>query len=188
MELILINNQKLKIMLSKDDMRDYDISCDSVDYSNTETRRAFWSILDEAKHRTGFDAASARIYIQLYPSKSGGCELYVTKLSSSPTESCPVRPPQGRELAFGFEGIGPLLRVCRRLALIGFSGGASAFRDEMNRACLFLSGVDDTFLDRLSFIGEFGEELDPSDLHAYIDEHGSCICSDNAVELLAELA
>ena len=51
-----------------------------LDYENTETRRAFWSILDEAKHRTGFDAASEKVFVQVYPSKSGGCEMYVTKL------------------------------------------------------------------------------------------------------------
>ena len=61
MELILINEKKLKIMLSPEDMREYEIDPDSVDYDKTETRRAFWSILDEAKHRTGFDAASERV-------------------------------------------------------------------------------------------------------------------------------
>ncbi len=188
MELILINNCKLKIMLSPDDMKEYDLSCDSVDYANTETRRAFWSILDEAKHRTGFDAASDRIYIQLYPSKSGGCELYITKLLSCPSEHSAERSPPERELAFGFDGIDPLLRVCQRLALTGFSGGASAFCDEAKHSWLFLSGVEDEMLDRLAFVGEFGEELDPSDLHAYIDEYGHCIIGCDAVERLAELA
>jgi negative regulator of genetic competence, sporulation and motility len=80
MELILISDSKLKVMLTPDDMASYDITCDTIDYDNTETRRAFWNILDEAKHKTGFDAASDKVFIQVYPSKNGGCELYVTKL------------------------------------------------------------------------------------------------------------
>ena len=43
MELILINEKKLKIMLTPEDMREYEIDCDSVDYARTETRRAFWT-------------------------------------------------------------------------------------------------------------------------------------------------
>lgn len=80
MELILINDTKLKIMLTREDMTRYDLDCENVDYDNTETRRAFWSILDEAKHRTGFDAARDRVFIQLYPSREGGCEMFVTKV------------------------------------------------------------------------------------------------------------
>ncbi len=188
MELILISNSKLKIMLSPDDMREHRLCCDSVDYSNTETRRAFWSILDEAKQRTGFDAASSRVYIQLYPSRSGGCELYVTKLLQKSDECRSERSSGGRELTYRFCGIDPLLRVCRRLSVTGFDGAASAYLDEEQRAWLCLSGVDERELDRLAFIGEFGEECDPSSSHAYIDEHGRCLCPISAVEKLAVLA
>ena len=80
MELILINSNKLKIMLTEADMIQYELDFNTINYDNIETRRAFWNILDEAKHRTGFDAASDRIFIQLYPSKEGGCEMYVTKV------------------------------------------------------------------------------------------------------------
>ncbi|MBQ8208180.1 MAG: adaptor protein MecA [Clostridia bacterium] len=80
MELIVISDSKLKIMLTSEDLREYSLDCSTFDYENTETRRAFWSILDEAKHRTGFDAASEKVFVQVYPSKKGGCEMYVTKL------------------------------------------------------------------------------------------------------------
>lgn len=80
MELIVISDSKLKIMLTSEDLREYSLDCSTLDYENTETRRAFWSILDEAKHRTGFDAASEKVFVQVYPSKKGGCEMYVTKL------------------------------------------------------------------------------------------------------------
>ena len=94
MELIRINENKLKIMLSEGDMKQYALDCASLDYDNTETRRAFWSILDEAKHQTGFDAASQRVFVQLYPSKEGGCEMFVTKLGSPPL---PVEPSESPE-------------------------------------------------------------------------------------------
>ena len=49
MELICISDAKLKIVLTAEDMEHYGIRCDTADYANTETRRAVWAILDEAK-------------------------------------------------------------------------------------------------------------------------------------------
>lgn len=79
MELILIGTDKLKVMLTEEDMKFYAIEFERLDYGNTETRRAIWSILDEAKRQIGFDAARDRIYIQAYKNIAGRlrafCEL-----------------------------------------------------------------------------------------------------------------
>ena len=93
MELILISNTKLKVMLSASDMQKYELDNNSIDYDNTETRKAFWQILDEAKHKTGFDAASDKVFIQVYPSRGGGCEMYVTKLGGARCEDQGAEPP-----------------------------------------------------------------------------------------------
>ena len=82
MELHLIGVNKLKVTLTPDDMSQYALTCDTIDYDNTTTRRAFWDILDKARSRTGFDAASDRVFIQVYPNKSGGGDMYVTKISA----------------------------------------------------------------------------------------------------------
>ena len=67
-------------------MEQYQISCEDIDYDNTSTRRVFWELFDHAKRQTGFDAASAKIYIQVYPDKSGGCLMYITKLENEKIE------------------------------------------------------------------------------------------------------
>jgi negative regulator of genetic competence, sporulation and motility len=78
MELILINDSKLKIMLDEQDMRAYNI-CDEGDCSQFETRKAIRDILDRAREEIGFNTEGAEIFVQLYSSKKGGCELFVTK-------------------------------------------------------------------------------------------------------------
>lgn len=80
MELILISDSKLKITLTSDDMAQYELDCDTMDYDNTDTRRAFREIFDHVKSISGFDTAGDRLFIQLYPSREGGCEMYITKL------------------------------------------------------------------------------------------------------------
>lgn len=78
MEIIPINESKLKIMLDEHDMKELNI-CDEADCANNETRHAIRTILDRAKLQLGFNTEGAEIFVQLYTSKSGGCELFVTK-------------------------------------------------------------------------------------------------------------
>ncbi len=82
MELIPINESKLKIMLDESDMKELNI-CDEADCANNETRHAIRTILDRAKMQIGFNTEGAEIFVQLYTSKSGGCELFVTKSNIS---------------------------------------------------------------------------------------------------------
>ena len=48
MELRVIEDDMLRVMLTRLDMIKYDIDCKSLDYHNTKTRKAVWEILDEA--------------------------------------------------------------------------------------------------------------------------------------------
>ena len=80
MEIIMINENKLKVMLCKEDLSHFELSPEQLDYSNTETKRMFWDVLSRAKHQTGFDTDGQRVLVQLYPSKEGGCEMFVTKI------------------------------------------------------------------------------------------------------------
>ena len=78
MELILISNTKLKIMLDEGDMKKYHIGSES-DTTTGSTGRAIRSLLECAREQIGFNTEGVEIFVQLYASKKGGCELFVTK-------------------------------------------------------------------------------------------------------------
>ena len=193
MELILISDSKLKIMLSPDDMNFYDIDCGSVDYGSTETRRAFWSILDTAKKKAGFDAASDRVYIQMYPSRDGGCEMYVTKLGQKAQKSsCPSAEKKGAQilqLAYVFPSIRALLSVCNTLTKRTVRCESSAYAGEAGECMLFLS-CEQSAKKRncLGFIEEYGAQTDHGISLTFAAEHYRCICPYEAVETLSSLA
>ena len=206
MELILISDNKLKIMLTEEDMFKYEICAESIDYDNTETRRAFWQILDEAKHRTGFDAASERVFIQVYPSRGGGCEMYVTKLGeASPINDGGTRRPlvshggeqakiRGRTVLFIFRSFNALAAVCSRLREMGYSDESAAYcaRDG-DGYFLTLTEHMPTVLSKRTSVGEYSfiEEYGKRRLGvleaAYIKEHCICIEARDAVGVLSEL-
>ncbi len=82
MELIIIDERKLKIMLTPPDMRYYDLCAERMTAANAATRRAFRHIFDDARDRIGFDTTGERLLVQLYTSRGGGCEIFVTKLGA----------------------------------------------------------------------------------------------------------
>ena len=60
-------------------MEQLDITYDSMDYSNIETRRVIWTILDRVRQRTGKDVdPSGNLMIEAAPDSSGGCMLMFT--------------------------------------------------------------------------------------------------------------
>ncbi|MBO7342020.1 MAG: adaptor protein MecA [Clostridia bacterium] len=198
MEWIRISKNKLKIMLSAEDARHYELDCDATDLGELRTRSAFHEILSDVKNQTDFDASEDKIYIQMYPSKGGGCELFVTKMGLllSDEEEIPVKearengrfrlPPRAaQELrAFRFDTLPSLLAACRRSAGLIETRESRAFRDEHARWWLLLrSGAGR----RLSFLREYGYEVRADVAKLYLAEHGTQICEQDAVQTLARL-
>ena len=215
MELIMISSSKLKIMLSEDDMQKYSLDAD-IDYADSKTRKAFRSILEEAKQKTGFDAGSEKIFIQLYPSKKGGCEVYITKIDEDCDLECSelslklcgdkntrrgcerstgIIPPQKkpsqkeRKRAYSFSSSEDMVAVCRRLLALKWKGQSSAYSGE-GRFYIILKDRGSSellFLDRLSFISEYGIPENHDILIKFLCEHANCICKSGAVEKLGVL-
>ena len=201
MEFILINESKLKVMLDKSDLEEFDISAERLDYSNTETKRMFWDIIGRAKKNVGFECDGVRVLVQLYTSKDGSCELFVSKVGRTLGEkdyapSLCFKPSHkashdtSRTGAFKFDSLEWLLSVCRRLNGIGYSGSSDVYIDDDRCFYLFLDGLDATgyiFLDEYSFINEYGSPQNTEATLSFLSEHGRIICKDDAVNKLSTI-
>lgn len=192
MDFIQLGADRLKIMLSSADMDEYSINCDTMDYGDTGTRRAFWSILDEAKRETGFNAASGRAYIQVYRGREGGCELFVTMLAdglgAAPSDvfslCCEESvPPESVEI-FYFENVENMLSTCAVLERTGYVGRSRGYAVHSGGYCIAFYPEGDFFAD---FLCEYGRRLDSFAAESFLSEHCSVICDENAVETLAVL-
>lgn len=190
MELILISADKLKIILSEADMKEHTLTCETMDYDNTETRRAFWSILDEAKHRTGFDAAACRVLIQVYPLRQGGCEMYVTRLNAEGTGEVACAVEEGfREdklSVFRFSSLHELTEACFQLRLAAYDGDSTAYCAEEpgggSAYYLTLHGGRNA-----ACMTEYGSMRNSDLILPYLAEHGSILCGENAVAAFSGL-
>lgn len=167
MEWIRISENKLKIMLTAEDAKRYALRCETLDLADSFTRQAFRDILSDIRPATGFDAAEEKVYIQMYPSKEGGCELFVTKMgllfnnseqsehakpscepkSAEPTEKEKTsvrakKAPRRRKESCSFGTLSDLLAACSRLLAANYSGESTAWRDEAGKYWLLLNTTE----------------------------------------------
>ena len=197
MEWIRISQNKLKIMLTAEDARHYELNCEEADYTDMLTRTAFREILTDVKREADFDASEDKVYIQMYPSKEGGCELFVTKIGLLLNDQPSVAPQAGRKeaprpprvrreniFAFCFRDFPSLSAACRRIKGALAVRKSDAFRDEKGAWWLFLSGCEPQ---KLRFLSSYAREVRADLARLYLAEHGKVACEKNAVERLAEL-
>ena len=191
MELILISRTKLKVMLSAEDMKKLDFDpCTGGDLSG---RAAFRNILREARDSCGFDAVGERVFVQYYPEKHGGCEMFVTKLTkdekpqgfkkeypSEMTGQYTDRVCTSRDgyIIYRFDKLQYLLAFCAFLKRRGYDRESGFFitEDPLRRYYIMLENEE------LS-AGEHGGVLLRPSFYHYIAEHGRKVCRD-AVNVL----
>lgn len=183
MELTLISDSKLKVRLTRGELDGFSLTCETLDYDNTETKYALWSILKEAKSQTGFDTARERLYIKVYPQPDGGCDMLVAKIKNniynsaessenalhkkaekissllssetiSPVSSYAISEINPVRSIYSFDRISVLLEVCSKLCDIKFSGSSSVYHESSGIYYLLLSCNDSS--DRaLALINEY---------------------------------
>ncbi len=67
------------IELTRDDMEQLDITYDELDYSNVETRRVLWTLLDKARVKLGREIhITQKMLIEVLPCENGGCTIFFT--------------------------------------------------------------------------------------------------------------
>ena len=140
MELIRISERKLKIMLTPTDMCHFELNTDIFGEDSAQMHRAFRLLFDEIRRQTDFDADDSRISIQYFPSREGGCEMFISNLQGDGVETepsavttahagpqkesmqlRPVKKGSGsfrKDCAYRFEALSHLLNACKRLKSI----------------------------------------------------------------------
>lgn len=204
MELIRISDSKLKVMLTPTDMRQFELCADNFYDDSEKMHRSFRLLLDEVRRQSGFEADDHRISVQYFPSREGGCEMFISNLSlERESTTCALTPAQGmhpatrtrgsfcRSFAYRFDGLEELLSVCRRLLPLDYISASSAWRDDVGRYYLILN----TFAaspfatpEELYFVVEYGHLENAAQLRLYLSEHGEVVCAEDAVGTLGAIA
>ena len=196
MEWIRISKNKLKIMLTAEDAHRYALSPETADLADTLTRRAFREILSDIQKETEFEENENKLYIQMYPSREGGCELFVTRMGLAAEGGAVTLAKKEKAeanqnvcLAFRFQKLNSLLAVCRRLLSLRYIGESEAIRDDEGKFWLLLSKIVQPHNAEaaLAFIAEYGSRVSEPCITLCFPEHGKPICEKDAVSVLGVL-
>ena len=189
MDILVISESKLKIMLEKEDMKRYGLFGSELNYDDPPTRKKLLSILDKAKEECGFDTGSEKLLVQLYPSKDGGSEMFVTKLGPLPASA--------EQSLKRSRGVGVFLRGTQIYFTKHFSSLVSIARaigaDTVERSrvyyeeeqgyYLFLEERGGGALSPLLPVLEFADPI-PGAMRPYIEEYASLMMEENALATL----
>lgn len=116
MDIQPVSNNKFIVGLSNDDMVELNITYDEMDYSNIETRRVIWTILDNVRRDTGRDVdPSGNLMIEVAPNPSGGCLMMFTVANGSGKNSQTVVSKINSTRFFEFENADDLLDFLKQL-------------------------------------------------------------------------
>lgn len=199
MELIVISDTRLKIMLSKDEMTRYSLSINEEDAESSVIRYALREILDAARVQVGFDSSCERVFVQIFESRDGGCEMFVTKYSelydyeevdmmqmSGELELQRETTPKKR-LVYRFKSLTQLLAGCRALSGRGYARESEAYIS-MSGEGIYLLLYEYGKKTDVSVVLEYADPVFSPGIAAYISEHCMPLCEPDAVRVLGALA
>ncbi len=192
MEFFTVGTSKMKIVLSKEEAEARGISADSAG-DEPEKRRSFRRILEEAKEKAGFDVAREKVLIQIYPTSSGGMELFITKLGILSKEATGIisrseraKVPSTRRVYYMFPSFEDLIGAVKCIPE-GAAEDSTAYLLDGGGYCLsFCEKENEKGLCAISRLLEFGKKLNTGPLFS-LEEHATPLAVGDAVERLSRL-
>ncbi len=170
------------IELTGEDMKKLNITYADMDYSNIETRRVIWTLLDEAKHSLGKEfELSENMRIEALPSADGGCLLFFNIMQKPVSYKFKSKISF---LAYRFKNIDDALDLALVITERDKKHIKSSLYSNQGEYIMTLSGkLKHSIVMRL---GEFGEPAAHGEKEVLkITEYETCLIKDNALDRLS---
>lgn len=168
---------KIKVTLLENELYQYGLDYESLNYSNEPTKQLVEDILLYLHDEENFVRSGHRLMIKSLPDKNGGCILFFTLLNSD-------SPPESREISpvvLMIEDSDSLLALLKRLSKIGNkeSFSSSLYIDSDIYYFTLTNDNGDISADIISILLEYGEIVAQGKLaFSIINEHCKLIGSD----------
>ncbi len=170
------------ITLTAQDLEDYGVTYESLDYLCPHTRRIIQNLLNEALSQTDFSPEGCQLLIEASPVGEDGCLLTFTALSAEEAPLGPCEPT-----VFLFSSFERLCEACHRVDL---QHSHRLFQSSLYRYhgqyALLLQTLDGPNGAAEDLMGQYGEPVSCPLLCPAIEEHGHCILCEHAVDTLSQ--
>lgn len=75
-----INENKIKVTISLNDLQERNIDLHSINYNSPATQELFWDMMEQAEIQFGFNATDSQLAIETVPDETEGFVVIITKL------------------------------------------------------------------------------------------------------------
>lgn len=205
MKFNMVNDDKLQIIISKEDMEKHDMQKWDLTPHNPDAQKLFYEIMEQARESCGFDVGNnAQLMIEAYPMTGESLLLTVTKLKGGQPrlpfdldidefgqalleelgridEELPVVADE--EAVYRFETLEDVIQAAHLLKL-SYDGDSQLLR---YKTAYYLVLREKEWLtdSGIAVLTEFGDEIHT--VSAFFAEHGQTVMAERALEILAAL-
>ena len=192
MEILKISKYAIRISLTTDEIKEYNIPND-LSLADEDMKIAFTRLLDKAKSEVDFSYAGRKIFTEIYPSRDGGCEIFISCIYTEDKEGV-AKDKQGADnkkskpmqVIFDFDSFDNLLCACHRLKEINFKKKSVVYYCSESKHYFMV--LEDVYIKdiRFAFLFEYGKNIKANVL-SYVNEHYKCIVKRDSVRVLSAL-
>ncbi|MBQ5857740.1 MAG: adaptor protein MecA [Peptococcaceae bacterium] len=204
MKFNLVNDDKLQIIISKEDMAKHDMQKWDLAPHNPDAQKLFYEILEEAREACGFDVGNnAQLMIEAYPMTGESLLLTVTKLKGGQPRlpfdldieglgqalmdelgiEDELPEIQAEEAVYRFETLEDVIQAAHLLKP-SYDGASQLLRYE-SFYYLVLQEKEWLTDSGTAVLMEFGDEI--RTVSEFFVEHGQMVMAERALEILAAL-
>ncbi len=199
MKIERIAPNKIKVTLSVDDLKDWDVSFESLTYNSPEAQDLFWSLIHRAELEAGFYADGSQLVVEAMPVKNDGFVMIITRVEDSEDASPQryIKPRIKKEakprkrartlsspLVFEFSSFDDVVEACRSIEN-RFAGNSSLYKYH-SKYYLALYITNDFVADDMDvMLTEYArKERNALVKTGELSEHGVLLVGSNAIESL----
>ena len=188
MRIVTVNEFRVEVTLTPEDLNDFDITYEQMDYADADTRRVLWTLLAEVRRMNGISLdLSGKLLIEVNRETDGCCRVSFTTLPQKEGKSATVRQlvkSQTAPIVLECAGLDGVIRA----AAAGKADWPAALYRLGNRYRLMISVNSDERETAALRVCEFGElPPDPALCAAECGELWDCVIPEGAAELLRKL-
>jgi adapter protein MecA 1/2 len=204
-----INENKLRVFISFDDLEDRDIDLETFNYNTPETQELFWDLMEQAEAELGFDSMESQLCVEAVTDVDHGFIITITRMDDDgemgsiqkfiknrsrrkdPVIRKKTAEPASSVAIYCFEDFDAVSGACRRISPLREGSGSSVWSCE-NNYYLVLSGMENPSGNQRRFediLSEYGDRVqNTSFFEGYLNEYGICMIPANALERLTGFA
>jgi negative regulator of genetic competence, sporulation and motility len=190
MEFMKIGNNSLKITLSAKEAKGYDLTEDAR-LDGEEVKRTFEKLLMRAKREIGYKYAGERVIAEIFSSKNGGCEIFLSYAEDSmykeiQSKDSLKKTQKPNFFIYAINNFEDLLNISYTLNQLEYKGKSTVYYDESNET--YYIALEDASIknEKFYFISEFARQVKNGQI-SYAREHFKSIMGKNAIKVLASL-